>query len=47
MDKHTIESQMKVEEFQRKQIKHKKEEEKKRTEEDLFKDLETLEQRNE
>ena len=47
MDKHSIDQQMKVEDFQRKQLKMKKEEEKQRTEEDLYKDLENFEQKNE
>lgn len=37
---------MKVEDFQRKQIKQKKAEEKKKVEEELFKDLEEMEERN-
>ena len=43
MDKMSIDSQMKVEEYQRKQLKQRKEDEKRQTEEELFKDLENLE----
>jgi len=45
-DKHSIDQQMKIEGYQRKQIKAKKEEEKKQTETELFRDLEEMEHRN-
>ena len=45
-DKHSIDQQMKIEGYQRKQIKAKKEEEKKQTESELFRDLDEMEHRN-
>jgi len=45
-DKHSIDQQMKIEGYQRKQIKAKKEEEKRQTESELFRDLDEMEHRN-
>lgn len=45
-DKHSIDQQMKIETIQRKQIKAKKEEEKRQAETELFKDLDEMEHRN-
>ena len=45
-DKHSIDQQMKIEGYQRKQIKAKKEEEKRQTETELFRDLDEMEHRN-
>ena len=45
-DKHSIDQQMKVEGYQRKQIKQKKEEEKKQAENELYRDLDEMEHRN-
>ena len=47
MDKHTIDQQMKVEDYQRKQLKQKKVEEKQKAEEELYKELDVMEQKNE
>ena len=46
MDKHSIDQQMKVEGYQRKQLKAKVEEEKKKAESELFRDLDEMEHRN-
>ena len=46
MDKHSIDQQMKVENFQRRQLRDKQEEEKKRAEEELYRDIEDIEERH-
>lgn len=45
-DKHSIDQQMQIEGYQRKQLKAKKEEEKARAESELFRDLDEMEHKN-